>query len=165
MTEFSVRDGQTRVVNFDGEMLAEVNTRRDNGPRWTEQRLYKTLGGMYVLEKIGRSTMVHAPDCADLMSDLPRFQAEYPGRDPYENEFWLHEKCLDGEGDVDITNVVVEENRYWASFAEDPATLVDALYRRKDGARSLQKMSLDLLEEASENDELVAKAYRAEFIL
>ncbi|MGB5244470.1 MAG: hypothetical protein WBN50_12685 [Lutimonas sp.] len=165
MPSFSVRDGRIKQIQFDGDMLAEMTSRRRGAPRWTEMRLYKTDGGTYVLEKIGVSTVVHEPDCPDLMTDLPRFQAEYPGQDPFNSDFWLHEECMSDAADTDITALVVEENRYWATVAEDPADIVDSLYRRKDGTKTLQRMSVDLLEQASAKDDGIRKAYGAEYIL
>lgn len=165
MPAFSVRDGKIKQIKFDGTLLAEMSSRRNQAPRWTEMRLYKTDGGAYILEKIGMSTVVHSPDCPDLMNDLPRFQAEYPGQDPFNSDFWLHEECMSSAEDADITALLVEENLYWATVAEDPADIVDSLYRRKNGTKTLQRMSVELLEAASAKDEGVRQAYGAEYVL
>ena len=65
----------------------------------------------------------------------------------------------------DITSLLVEANRYWAIIAEDPAQIVDSLYRRKNGARSMPRMSLDLLDEAGRADPAILDSFRAEFVL
>lgn len=164
MAQYTVRDGRTRVIEFDGELLADVSSRRPGAPRWTELRLYRTDGGVYVLEKIGASTVLHATDCTEPMNPLPRFQDQYPGQDPTDGSFWWCEVCGERAA-LDITALRVEEYRYWGSIAEDPAEIIGQLYRRKDGARAMQRMSLDLLEEAGERDEAVRDAYRREFVL
>lgn len=159
-----VRDGATRIIEFDGELLGEVSSRRSRGPRWTELRLFKTDAGTYVLEKVGASVVVHAPRCPNIIGSLPRFQEVHPGADPADENWWICERC----GTVavqDITKLLVETNRHWATIAENPAQIVDALYRRKDGARSMPRMSLDLLDEAGKNDPEILKAFRSEFVL
>ena len=161
---FKVRDGQTRVIEFEGRLLAEVSSRRSAAPRWTELRLYQTDAGVYVLEKVGASVVVHAPNCPDILGSLLRFQETYPGADPSDGNWWFCERC----GDLavrDITSLLVEANRYWAIIAEDPAQIVDALYRRKNGARSMPRMSLDLLDEAGKTDPAILDSFRAEYVL
>jgi len=161
---YEVRDGATRTISFEGHLLGEVSSRRSQAPRWTELRLYKTVGDQYVLEKVGASVVVHAPTCPDILAALPRFQEMHPGADPSDGNWWFCERC----GDVavrDITKLLVESNRYWAIISEEPATIVDSLYRRKDGARSMPRMSLDLLDEASRNDPAILESFRSEFVL
>lgn len=164
MTAFKVRDGQTRIIEFEGRLLGEVSSRRSQAPRWTELRLYRTDAGVYVLEKVGASVVVHAPNCSDIMGSLPRFQEKHPGADPTDSKWWFCERC----GDLavrDITSLLVESNRYWAIIAEDPADIVDSLYRRKNGARSMPRMSLDLLDDAGRDDQAILNAFRAEYVL
>lgn len=162
-THHRVHDGATRTIEFDGELLGEVpETHR--GPRWTRLRVYRTDAGVYVLEKAGLSIVVHAPHCPDIMGTLPRFQEVHPGADPADGTWWICERC----GDIavhDITKLLVETNRYWATIAEDPAEIVDALYRRKNGARSMPRISLDLLDIAGKADPAILDAFRSEFVL
>ena len=163
--EYSVRDGRERIVTFDGELLAEVTSERPNAPRWMELRLYKTESGTYLLEKVGGSKMVHAPGCSEPYGDLPRFQEVHPGKDPFSPEFWMCETCLRRPAEADITAVEIEEPRFWASWTEDPNGIIDQLYRSRDGARTLQRMSVDLLEEASLHDEVMAKAFKSVYVI
>lgn len=165
-THYRVRDGQTRIVEFDGELLGEVSSRRGQGPRWTELRLYRTDAGHYVLEKVGASVVVHAPRCPDMIGSLPRFQAEHPGADPSDGSWWLCDRCMGTRDAVrDITKLLVETNRHWIIISDNPAEIVDALYRRKNGARSMPRMSLDLLDEAGQHDQAILDSFRAEFVL
>ena len=49
-----VRDGDRTIV-FDGELLAEVDSRTDERARWIELKLYRTAAGTYVLAGCGRT--------------------------------------------------------------------------------------------------------------
>lgn len=51
-----VRDG-SRVVRFEGSLLAEASSRWGDSPRWTELALYRTAAGTYVLAGVGRSVL------------------------------------------------------------------------------------------------------------
>lgn len=164
MTAFRVRDGQTREIKFDGELLGEVSSRRSRAPRWTELRLFRTDSGIYVLEKVGASVVVHAPNCPNIIGSLPRFQEEHPGADPADGSWWICERC----GDMavqNITTMLVETSRHWATIADNAAQVVDALYRRKDGARSMPRISLDLLDEAGKADPAILDAFSSESVL
>lgn len=156
-TTHRVQDG-SRVLTFEGALLGSASSKR-TAPRWSELKLYKTTAGTYVLEKIGRSTVVHVPGCQSIIGSLPRFEEEYPGCDP--DDYW-YDDCVP---DVyDITSLLVERDRHWALIADDPVQVVDALYRRKDGARHLPRLSIELLDEVTRTDEQLANSYRVERI-
>lgn len=42
-------------VQFEGELLAAVNGRRNNSDRWAELKAYKTNGGKWIIEQIGHT--------------------------------------------------------------------------------------------------------------
>lgn len=153
----SVRDG-SRLLTFEGKCLANISSQRDQ-PRWSELRLYKTTGGSYVLEKVGRSVVVHVPGCKNILGPLPRFEDEHPGDDP-DVGYWYDDDCV---GDTyDLTTLLVETDRHFVVIAEDPAQIVDALYRRKSGARHLPQLSLQLLDQAMKHDDQLAESYSVE---
>jgi hypothetical protein len=163
MPTHKVRDGK-RLITFDGDLLARVTSRRDgDASRWTEMSVYRTEAGTYVLEKVGRSVLMHVRECSDTdinTSKLPRFQDVHPGDDPdFGYEF---HSCVPEE--YDFTKLLVEEDRYWSTIAEDPEKIVDALYRKKDGERHMPRTSLDLLEAAGEHDRALRDAYATERI-
>ena len=161
MTQFEVRDG-SRIFAFDGEMLGSVSSHRPSSPRWSEYKLYKTVGGMYILEKIGRSIVVHQPGCPRIVEALNRFESMHPGRDP-EDGWWFCESCVHG-GQYDLTALLVESDRNWAIVSEQADQVVDALYRKKAGAKSLPRLSLDLLDQVARVDDSIASAFRVERI-
>ena len=103
-----------------------------------------------MLEKVGRSIVVHMPGCSEIKDPLNRFQEENPGRDPTDG-WWFCESCTTDR--VDITALLVEHNRHWVTISEDPLHIVDALYRRKEGARHLPRLSLELLDQAARVDD------------
>lgn len=136
-----VRDGQ-RLITFEGVLLGEVTSRRPGVARWTEMYAYRTDGGAYVLEKVGLSTVCHMPGCVEMKPGLPRFQTEHPGEDP-DHGFVFHEDCVPEE--YDFTRLLVEQTRYWAKITKDPAEILAALERRRDGVVTLPRIGSELL--------------------
>lgn len=128
MNKYEVRD-RTRVLTFHGIILAEASSRKPDSCRWTELRLYQTVGESYVLEKIGRSVVTHVPGCVDARGGLPRFQAAHPGGDPEEG-FEYHD-CVPDE--YDFTQLLVEADRYWGLHTPDAAAVIDSLRLRLRG--------------------------------
>lgn len=160
---FSVRDGATRKIEFDGHLLAEISSRRSGSPRWTELRLYRSESGLFVLEKVGRSVVIHAPKCPEILPDsppLPRFQSVHPGEDPGDGSYWFCDTCAP----KNITSVLIEADRHWALVSETPEEIVESLYRRNGGARSLPRMAIDLLEEAATASPELLDAYQVEVL-
>lgn len=128
MNKYEVRD-RGRVLTFNGLVLAEATSRKDDSPRWTELRLYQTVGGGYVLEKVGRSVVTHMPGCSAARGLLPRFQAAYPGDDP-EVGF---EYCDCVPDEYDFTKLLVEASRFWALHTTSAAEVIDSLRLRMRG--------------------------------
>lgn len=139
-----VRDGN-RLISFDGELLTSVSSRIDNRDRWTEMRVYRTVGGSYILEKVGRSMRLHMPGCSDILKELPLFQQAHPGEDPDAGYSWCEQCCpADGE-EYDFPSLLAEEDRYWATISTDPEIIIDALWRKRGGYRRLPRISVELL--------------------
>jgi hypothetical protein len=57
--KYRIADSDGRSVDFDGVLLATENSRRQGIPRWTETNLWKTVGGNYILQKVGKSSVFH----------------------------------------------------------------------------------------------------------
>lgn len=140
-----VRDGN-RLLTFDGELLASISSRESaEKDRWTDMAVYRTNGGSYILEKVGRSVRVHMPGCEDILKELPLFQQAHPGEDPEEGYSWC-DKCSPPIGEeYDFTTLLVEEDRYWATMSTDPEVIIDALWRKREGYRRLPRISVQLL--------------------
>ena len=141
-----VRDGQTRIIEFDGQLLGEVSSPPAQGPDGPNYGCTAPTPALRVGE--GRCLRRRArPPLPRHHRHPPPLPRAPPWRRPVRRRWWFCERCGD-QAMRDITKLLVEANRHWAIIAEDPAQIVDALYRRKNGARSMPRMSLDLLDEA-----------------
>lgn len=158
MATHLVRDG-SRLLQFDGVLLGAVSSKRETSSRWSEINLYRTEGGSYVMEKVGRSIVTHVPGCSDIIGEIPRFQVEHPGDDP--DDYQYHD-CVPEV--YDFTRLLSEEDRYWGIIAQEPEEIVEALYRKRDGAKHLTRISLDLLEAVSKVDPAFRSEWRVEHI-
>jgi hypothetical protein len=147
-----VRDGN-RLLTFDGELLATISSRESlDKDRWTEMSVFRTTGGSYILEKVGRSTRLHMPGCSDILKDLPLFQQAHPGEDPEAGYSWC-DLCSPPVGEeYDFPSLLVEEDRYWATISTDPEVIIDALWRKREGYRRLPRISVQLLTELTDAD-------------
>ncbi len=147
---YVVRDG-ARKLNFEGDQLGHVTTRRPSSPRWTELTLYRTVGGSYVFEKIGRSRLLHMPDCEYLKrrgrQALPRFQDYRTGEDP---DHYEYDECVPDE--YDFTLLLTEEDLFSAVVADDANALIKALIEEKHGKREIPQLTGSVLSEACGND-------------
>ena len=138
------RDGN-RLLVFDGQLLASISSREPGKDRWTEMRIFKTQGGSYLLEKVGRSIRLHMPGCSDILKNLPLFQQEHPGDDPEIGYSWC-EKCSPPIGEeYDFPSLLVEEDRFWATITTDPEVIIEALWRKREGYKRLPRISVQLL--------------------
>lgn len=153
--KFKVQDGP-RVLAFDGQLLAESTSQRYDSERWVEFKLYKTNGGSYVLSRIGRSIIFHAPTCTlvkqyNLKKGLP------------ETEGVPCQTC--NPDDYADRDLYPEKQRYWAQVMERPQAILEALTKYdSDGARYLTNVAQRLLERAGEKDPKVETIYRTEII-
>lgn len=151
VTDMQVRDGN-RLLTFDGELLASISSRDDDRDRWTEMNVYRTTGGSYILEKVGRSIRLHIAGCSEIMKDLPLFQQVHPGDDPEVGYSWC-ERCSPPIGEeYDFPSLLVEEDRFWATISTDPDVIIDALWRKREGYKRLPRISVQLLTDLCEVD-------------
>ena len=70
MEEWFARDG-VRVLRFSGERVGHASSARHGAQRWSELTLYRTAGGEYILQKTGRSTVAHRPECELVNHRMP----------------------------------------------------------------------------------------------
>ena len=154
---FDVRDGQ-RPITFVGWMIADADSQGGHDPRWTELTLYKTVTGKYVLEKVGRSDVFHAPSCrrrskgvqVDSLED-----AEGGGDEPVEERFV---PCPDCRPSFDQEPVFVERDISSIAVYAEPEQMVDSLFRKDgDNMRYLSRVARELLDEAATSDEDVSR--------
>ncbi len=67
--EWIVR-ADSRELRFTGVLLAEAGSDAPGKMRWIELALYKTTGGNYVVERVGRTDYVTNPDTGKPEYDL-----------------------------------------------------------------------------------------------
>lgn len=155
---YQVQDG-SRTLKFDGALLAFSTSYRPGSPRWVEFSLYRTVGGQYVLSRVGETTLYHTVDCEiahrNGLRSTPR-AALNTGAAPCT-------VCSPERGDGD--DIMQEVARHWAQVSDTADGIVDSLYRYDEaGSRYLTTVARRLLEEASSVDAEIEEAYRIETI-
>ena len=154
---YEVRDG-SRILKFNGRLLAESSSWRRRSYRWVEFSLYKTENGSYVLSRIGASLLFHGAAC-------PLVKRYSLSETPYSSLDRDAIACEECNPDSSAALVFPEKYRYWAQVIEEPRGVLDAVYKEDDGgARYLTNVAQRLLDEASEVDERLASVYRVELI-
>lgn len=153
---YSIKDG-LRTIQFEGSLLGESSSHHAGSYRWIEFALYRTVGGTYVLSRVGRSLVFHAPSC------------------PLASKYGLHEvavdelrvnatPCPECVPDFSVPVVFPETDRTWALVSEDAADIVDALYKWDGNTKYLTKVAERLLKQASDNDPDINMNWRVEVI-
>lgn len=155
---YEVKDGR-RTLQFEGSLLGESTSWRTGSFRWIEFKLYRTLGGQYILYRVGVSLVFHVAACP--------LVKKYGLQE--ENPDVLSESatpCPECHPTFSAPVVFPEKYRHWAAITEDAEAVMDALYKYDDnGSRYLTKVAERLLDQASEVDAQVDLAYRFETIL
>ena len=153
-----VKDGPSRTLKFEGELLGKSTSWRSGSFRWIEFSLYKTKKGQYILSRVGVSLIYHVAAC------------------PLVERYGLTEMdvaelatnatpCPECHPTLNVPYVFPEKYRNWALVSEEPEAILEALYKYDDsGARYLTNVAARLLEMASEEDAALDAAYRVEYI-
>ena len=55
MAKFTLTRDNLADLQFEGDLVATVSSETAGKTRWTELRVYKTDGGRYICEELGRS--------------------------------------------------------------------------------------------------------------
>lgn len=155
--QHQVVDG-SRVLKFNGSLLAMSSSYKSGSERWIEFKLYKTEKGSYILSRIGRSLLYHAPSCSFVKKyDL----LEIESKSLEKNKI----RCAYCNPGGSIPTFYIEKDRYWAQVSETPEAVLESLYKYDfGGARYLTNVAVRLLETASKNDLPIRKAYSVEVI-
>ncbi len=156
---YEVQNGK-RVLRFEGALIAFSSSYREGSPRWVEFSLYRTEGGSYVLARVGQTKVYHMYGCPVVSRNSPPKTTIFSLRD---GSVPCNQCYPPSSATTTDVEVYVEMARYWATISESPTGVVDALYKyNESGARYLTNVAEQLLEEAAEVDEAMAKAYRVE---
>lgn len=65
-----VRDGN-RLIRFSGRLIARTTSERPSAQRWSELALFQLTTGEYMLSKVGRTSVAHAPECVKVTRRMP----------------------------------------------------------------------------------------------
>lgn len=140
--EMVARDG-VRILRFAGERLAHASSARRGAQRWSELVLYRTAGGEYILQKIGRSSVAHDPECELVNHRMPSWlEAREEGK--------VHRTpcvlCSPAVGDEMDPHTRFEPQRYTVFRAP---TLEDVVEYLSDGRTPAQlpRIIVNLLEQ------------------
>ena len=153
---YEVRDGN-RVLNFEGTKLASSSSKKPGQHRWIEFELYRTRSGSYILSRVGQTLLFHDPSCPI----ASRNKLITTGPEALHDEHIACDVCNPFDDDM----VAIEQPRYFALVSEQPDAVIDALYKEDaSGARYLKRVAQRLIEDASEFDTRLDRAYKVEFI-
>lgn len=154
-----VKDG-TRLLEFEGRLIANSTSWRRGADRWVEFTLYRTNSGKYIISRMGMSLLYHDPGCEVVSrNNLREEPLSTLDRDAVPCDI-----CRPtGNGNFPI--ICPEKPRHWAQVCESADAVVEALQKYDDnGSRYLTYVAKRLLEAASEEDVEIDAAYRIETI-
>ena len=155
--DYSVRESDKKVLKFRGDIIASSTSfdRRNPRDRWVEFELYRTVGGSYVLSRVGVSSLYHVPDCAVVArNDLKVGELVATSRPC--------ELCYDPGYSGPFC---VEKNRYWAQVSDAPEAVLEALYKYdQDGTRYLTQVARRLITDAAASDKAIYDIYHTEYV-
>lgn len=154
-----VKDG-SRILQFEGKLLAHSTSWREGSYRWVEFSLYRTTTGTYILSRVGQSLLYHLPECKvvgrNTLHEEPRSELDKDAR-----------PCELCRPDLQPTFPIVcpERPRYHAQVCDGPEAVLDSLHRYDAaGSRYLTLVAARLLDDASERDMDISETYKIETI-
>lgn len=134
--QHSARDGR-RVLRFAGTALGSVTSRRGYAPRWSELAVYGLSNGSYIRSKVGRSTVVHSPDCGR----VNHWMTAWIDLDDRAESAASRTPCIECQPNLNDgmdPHLMVEATRYTATLAQNAEQLLDLLLEGKPGWPQLQ---------------------------
>ncbi len=150
MTGLYVVHDRGREIDFDGEQLGGASSYSPDKPRWFEVRIFKSRGGKYIVNGIGRSLIVHRPSCRVLRDNS---SDPVPASDYAVGCDACRPDLLRGE------LVVPEVDREWTQVSDEPEAVIERLrLRDRDGVFYLPRTSQTALDQAAALDERMQAA-------
>jgi hypothetical protein len=142
------RNGR-HVLKFVGTLLGSATSARWDAARWSELAVYGLANGSYIHSKVGRSRVVHRPDCGrvdyhmtawiDLPDDAERQAAKMPCP-----------LCQPAIGASWDPQTMIESTRYTATVVSDPELLARLLTAGRTG--KLPFLVTDVITQVCAND-------------
>lgn len=138
-------------IEFEGVRLGSASTERDDSLRWTEIHIYRTEGGNYVIQRLGRSVVYHVSgkscsrgrevagvDLPDSSEPCDRCAPRVPEDDDFDSdEVFMHEVTLSS-----------------ADVVEDPAEVHEKLstFDKERGVKRVSRVASRALQDAAAKD-------------
>lgn len=144
MTHYNLtHDPDSITYEFDGELLGEASSQRDDSIRWTEVRIYRAVSGKYIVHNLGCSDVYHVIGASCASGEIAKVEAT--------DEFTPCPRCsptLDKSSrfalEVDRSNVTVTTSAQG---------VIEALYAKDDdGTLYLTKVCRAALDDATKKD-------------
>lgn len=152
-----IQDG-SRILKFNGKLLGKSSSWRRGSTRWIEFELYRTENGSYVLSRVGVSVVYHTAAC----HLVKRYSLQEAAVEDLREDVVPCDECRPSFA---AGIVFPEKYRYWAQVSEDPAAVLEALYKYDNsGAKYLTHVAQRLLDQAADADKGIESVYRIEMI-
>lgn len=152
-----------REIRFAGELLGEASSAEGSSTlRWTEVLIYRTEGGKYVVEKVGRSDIYHSPPPLGCMHSNGR---PYGVPIPTSELDMDDRPCPKCKPDGRTTTVYAEEDRHEAEIVDTARSVIKALQLRDDDDRLfLSSVAERAIRRAAQKDENLYETFLVEEI-
>lgn len=156
-----VKDG-SRTLQFNGKLLSSSSSWKKDSQRWIEFELYKTESGSYVLSRVGVSIIYHSAVC-HLVKRYGLQEAATADVEEHTRRDLI--PCNLCNPSLAAPMIFPEKNRHWAQVSDEPAAVLEALYKYDDGgARYLTNVAQRLLDTAAIADPAIEAIYKIEMI-
>lgn len=160
---YQLNDGSRHVI-FRGVQIAYLSSERPGVSRWTDMAMFKTVGGSYIVNRIGVSAVAHHMDCHHITNKhLPS------AFETHEDEIAIEDRdpCPVCKPDIpalmvqDPAALKIEKDRHWAAVASSAGAIIESLQTTKAGVKSLSSLATGLIEMAAIYDPDINAALRA----
>jgi hypothetical protein len=144
-----IMDDGGRMIRFDGEQLGSASTRERDSIRWSETRIWKTTGGKYIMQKVGRSLVFHATGGCKYgtevyLGDMPCDYLPCPVCKPSKSEMYVKQ----------------ENDRFTVHVSDSAEGIVEsAKLQDDDGVWYTTRVDREALEQAANADDEMHEAY------
>lgn len=160
---YQLNDGSRHVI-FKGIQIAYLSSERPGVSRWTDMAMFKTVGGSYIVNRIGVSAIAHHIDCHHITNKhLPSVF------ETHEDEIAIEDRdpcpvCKPNIPELlehDPAALKIEKDRHWAAVASSAGAIIESLQTTKAGVKSLSSLATGLIEMAAIYDPDINAALRA----
>jgi hypothetical protein len=154
------------ATEFDGDLIAEVSTRKPDSTRWVEIRLYHLADEAgWLVHRVGQSLIYHQADGATCKTSTQRPSGDTATAKDLPAEAASCDRCQPPwpEDLAEDEKIRYEFPRHTIDRCETPAQVIRRLtvsHQRGSGMRStmVSEPVSDLLRQAAENDPDFARA-------